>query len=335
MKASMFKILFSLMAITALMLTSCEGPEGPEGPQGPAGEDGKSAAIDCADCHNNSSLLKAKLMQYENSAHYMGSSYSFAGARDACAACHANEGFNDWAATSFGEVSAPDYPTPVACRTCHEIHVTNTIEDYKLVNAGAFNLMGDMTNNDEVDMGKGNQCAKCHQSRERNYGFEVGGSSLVNISSSHWGPHYGTQTNVMLGKGGFEMGSGYPTGDHIHNTASQDGCVSCHANTGDHTFAATLVSCESCHSGIESFDLGGFQTDFAAKLKQLEDLLVADGLLEMDEDGHGSPINGQEVEQNKAGALFNYFILVNDGSHGVHNPRYAEALLDNSIAVFE
>lgn len=338
MHQTLTKTLLVLVALFAIILISCEGPEGPEGPQGPAGADGKSAAIDCMDCHNSSTMLKAKMMQYEESLHYMGDAY-VRSTSASCAGCHSHEGFRVWAKDGYDKVAGVPEPTPVACRTCHDVHSKYTLEDYALVGTAKFNQFGDFTDGAEYDKGKSNMCAKCHQSRTRNYGLVHGSTEEYTISDSRFGPHHGPQSNVIMGNGAFRAGNAADWTDtkHTHGTsqALADGCVSCHANTGNHTFEATISSCDGCHSGIKSFDLGGFQTEVAAKLQELEDKLVAEGLLTVAVPGEmGSPKSGVKTTQSKAGALFNYFVIYEDGSKGVHNPKFVTKLLDNSLAVF-
>lgn len=339
MKASIFKLLLSLVAVAALLITSCEGPEGPagaQGPQGPAGDDGADGQgiTDCLQCHNNSTDLKAKIMQYEESMHYMGGAYSYAGGRGGCTGCHAHEGYEQWETTAYGDWTAPDYPTKIACRTCHEIHETYTIDDYALKNAGAFNLQALFADNYEVDMGKGNQCGKCHQARPRTYNIAPGSDEQVEIGP-HWGPHYGTQTNIAFGKGGYEIGEGYETNIHTHASGA-DGCVTCHVSEGNHNFEPELSACVACHSSAESFNHGDLQTEIAGLLSQLETHLVDAGVLEVEHEGEkGHPIEGITIPNAHAGAMYNYLMIYDDGSLGLHNPKYVRTLLQNSIAVFE
>ena len=155
----------------------------------------------------------------------------------------------------------------------------------------------------------------------------------INISSSHWGPHYGAQTNIFVGKGGVEIGDGFVS-EHSHASVA-DGCVSCHANTGDHTFKANIDACQKCHATAEDFAYRGFQESMETLIAELEGKLVAAGLLEVEHPGEkGHPIAGVKATHNQAGALFNYFLIYDDGSKGLHNPPYAKKLLENSIAVF-
>lgn len=324
-----FNTLTVLMLSVGLMafITACEGPEGPQGPQGPAGDDGQDGATTCMECHNFSTDLVAKIMNYEESGHYTGTSY-VRGSIGSCAACHSSEGFTMWAAGE--EVTGIATPTPVGCRTCHNIHKTYTEEDYDLTYNDPVSLIGDMTNGETVDLGAANLCVACHQSRDRGYGLENGGD--VEISSSHWGPHLGTQTNTLMGVGGYETAGG-AYNNSAHTTMITDGCVSCHMFNENHTFEADIAYCETCHDDIESFDYDGVQTQVAQLMDELKDHLIAEGLAaEEDEEVH--PVAGVTTSADKAGALFNYFLLVDDGSYGVHNPRYITALLDNSIAVF-
>ncbi len=86
-----------------------------------------------------------------------------------------------------------------------------------------------------------------------------------------------------------------------------------------------------CHDDVEDFDIDGVQSEVQALLDQLEELLVANGLL--DEEGH--QLTGTFPEDHAA-ALWNWlFIAEEDGSLGVHNPSYTKALLEWSLAVFE
>lgn len=339
MKATLTKIMLSLITIAALFIMSCEGPEGPAGTAGQDGADGKDAQIKCMDCHNESTLLKAKIAQYEGSMHYQGTAYARGASAD-CAPCHSNEGYNIWVKSGWdAAVAAVETPTPPACRTCHNIHETYSIDDYALKGTNKFNLQGDLTDNIEVDFGKGNLCAKCHQTRERNIGFDPtnGAGGEININSSHWGPHHGPQSNTVSGKGGYNAGdqADYANTTHTHGKGISDGCVSCHASTKNHTFEVSVTACQNCHSGFTTDNITAYQEDIKFMVAELEDKLVEAGLLSVDNEGTiGSPISGQVVSNDYAGALFNYFIVYEDGSWGIHNPRYIKNLLENSIAVF-
>ena len=154
---------------------------------------------------------------------------------------------------------------------------------------------------------------------------------IVNVSSTHWGPHHGPQSTVLLGIGG-ALASGSPS---MHYTLVEDGCPQCHLADGNHLFSPALnrqaiTACQTCHTDAENFDINGLQTEVKALIVELEHLLEAEGLLH---DGH--PLVG-EYPEAKAGALWNYIMLqIEDGSNGVHNPAYTKALLEASIEALQ
>ena len=43
----------------------------------------------------------------------------------------------------------------------------------------------------------------------------------------------------------------------------------------------------------------------------------------------------KEMTADQAKALYNYMVVYQDHSYGVHNPSYIRALLNNSIALVE
>jgi hypothetical protein len=280
--------------------------------------------------------MKAKVLQFEQTAKAESGVYA-RGTSGSCAGCHATEGYHQWNEVGdFTAISGVADPTPLECRACHEIHVTNTIEDYKLRGTEPFALLGMFTNNDVADMNKGNQCGKCHQARPRTYGIEIDNPGTI-TTGSHWGPHYGTQTNLWLGKGGFEVGGGFDAVTNRHNIGLYaDACVTCHVGeNANHTFAAQSSTCESCHSDVEA-TLDEGQNKRKALMLELAELLEAEGLLHRENaDDWGEAVSGVETSHNKAGALYNYLLVKYDGSYGVHNPAYTTKLLENSINVFK
>jgi hypothetical protein len=52
--------------------------------------------------------------------------------------------------------------------------------------------------------------------------------------------------------------------------------------------------------------------------------------MEVDDEGDASPVRGTfKIEE--AEAAWNYILLMEDSSMGIHNPGYARALVQNSI----
>jgi len=213
-------------------------------------------------------------------------------------------------------------PTRQDCRACHQIHTSYTGVDWALETTAPVKLyaFADVT----YDGGEGNLCANCHQPRRQIDEPDADGN--INVNSSHWGPHHGPQSAMLLGQGGAGV-TGTPS---FHANFVTDTCVTCHIGpNASHTFEAVMSTCSECHA--EDFDLGAAQAEVQALIDELADLLKAKGLL--DEGGH--PVVGI-YPAVQAEALWNYiFIAIEDSSLGVHNPNYTKALLEAGIAALQ
>ncbi len=330
----------SLLALVMiLVLAACAGDTGETGatgPAGPAGETGATGAagaagesattvdLSCVDCHDDTTLLTGKATAWEESLHGAGDAYAYAGGRAGCAGCHSGGAFTMAiaAGTSPGEYEAGDPdPTRQDCRACHEIHTSYTMADWALTTTDPVALYAfeDVT----FDGGEGNLCATCHQPRRQ---IDDAVDGMIEITSTHWGPHHGPQSAMLLGLAGAGDVSGSAS---AHATQVEDTCVTCHLGEGaSHTFEAQLEPCLACHSGAEDFDIDGLQTEVQAGLDELEAALIAKGWL--DEEGHPAVTSVPEAE---AAALWNWiYIAHEDKSLGVHNPAYTKALIEAGLA---
>jgi hypothetical protein len=331
-------LFFGLLALLALVLAACAGPEGPqgepgpagppgpEGPQGPAGAAGAAgtmADLTCAECHTDTDLITGKETAWSESVHGSGEAY-VRGTSNRCAGCHSGDAFSEMVAAGLTastiEAGDPD-PTRQDCRTCHQVHTTYTSADWALETTDpvTFNTAQDFT----FDGGTGNLCANCHQPLSA-IGEAVDG--VIEVTSTHWGPHHGPQSTMLLGIGG---GGGVEGSPSAHYSMVENTCVSCHLGEGDdHTFEPSVAACTACHADAEDFDINGVQTEVQAMLDELEEALVAKGML----DEEGEPVVGSYPEA-EAAALWNWiYITHEDKSLGVHNSAYTEALLE---AAFE
>ncbi|MFH1716829.1 MAG: cytochrome c3 family protein [Planctomycetota bacterium] len=282
---------------------------------------------DCMSCHNDTTVITDKQTGMSEAVHGTGESYG-RGTSAGCAGCHSGGAFSKMVAAGLtpDTVEAGDpNPTRQDCRTCHQVHTSYTVADWALETTAPVKLYAfeDKT----YDGGKGNLCANCHQPRRLIAAPDADGN--INVSSSHWGPHHGPQSAMLLGQGGAGDVIGNPS---AHAMLVRDTCVTCHiGKDNSHTFEAVMSSCLDCHQDAEDFDIDGVQTEVEALIAQVRDLLVAKGLL--DEEGH--PIVGI-YPAAQASALWNYiFIVIEDGSLGVHNPLYTKALLEASIAALQ
>ncbi len=321
-----------LVCVVSVFL-GCEGKEGPAGPAGADGASGGTAA--CGTCHNVTTSVLGKQAQWATSMHAIGTSWG-RGSSDGCATCHSSEGFTAMLAEGLdanSSVTASSSPTSANCRTCHPIHKNYDETDYSLTTTAAVKLTGSIPNDTVVDIGKGNLCVNCHQTRNRGYGLDPNASGDIEINSSHWGPHHGTQSNILVGvgAGAFEVKGSLAYTNTPHATMVKDGCVTCHVHNDSHTFEPSDDACTTCHGA--DFDYSAQQEEIAALFEELNQALVKEGILAGDAEEGYHPVVGTTT-MAKAGALFNAFLIADDGSMGAHNFKHTKALLQNSIEVF-
>lgn len=309
-----------LLAACGFALMGCEGSEGPAGPPGPIAD---ASDLTCTQCHDGSSLITGKTAAWSESLHGTGEAY-VRGTSRSCAGCHSGGAFQEmvFAGLNPGSLEAGDPdPTRQDCRTCHQIHTSNTAADWALTTMDPVELYA--FDGVIYDGGQGNLCATCHQPR-RGIADAVDGE--IAITSTHWGPHHGPQSAMLLGIAGAGNVVGSPM---VHYTGVEGTCVGCHMGEGDnHTFEADVAACQGCHSGAENFDINGVLTENQAMLDELEAGLIALGWL--DEEGHPTVAS---VPEAQAAALWNWiYIAHEDKSLGVHNPAYTRALLEAGLA---
>ncbi len=337
---SIFKLVLLCFAF-AVMASSCvkEGPMGPageDGVDGVDGQDGQDGQITCLACHAGNSM-EAIQAQFAMSVHSAGAiAVDYAGGRAACAQCHSHEGFVQYA--EFGGVLG-DITNPSAweCSTCHGIH--NTFEEgytssLRLTDPVVANFNSSVT----MDLiGNSNLCAVCHQSRTAEPNTATPGETF-RISNTHYGPHHGPQANIVMGEGFAELpGSvAYPAAGNSFHHQEGASCVGCHMGEfgvgGGHSFIPSLQACIDCHdSEMDDYNYGGVQSTTASQLEQLRDKLVELGVVEyVEADDAYEPVVGT-YPMVQAQAYFNWIGIEEDRSLGVHNPKYVNAILTNTL----
>ena len=327
-------LLSSLVVFFGLILAACAGsagpagPAGPQGPAGPAGPAGSAAEImttdlSCTECHNDTTLITGKKTAWSESRHGTGEAF-VRGTSSSCAGCHSGGGFSARIAAGLDpdEVEAGDpNPTRQDCRACHQIHTTFTKDDFALETTDPVELFA--VEGATFDGGEGNLCVNCHQPRRN---FPAAEDGVITGITSHWGPHHGPQSAMLLGVGGSVEGS-----PSAHYSVVEDTCVTCHMGEGrNHTYEPNVANCQGCHADLENFDRNGVQTEVQAMLDELGELLVAEGVLsENGPDGHPTV---EEAPEDVATALWNWiYVAHEDGSLGVHNSAYTKALLQAGL----
>ena len=356
---NIFRLLtLAVAAMAFAFVTSCEGPAGPAGPAGADGQDGANGAPGqdinetCKQCHNEGTdVLNTAQQQFGESGHAIGTYYDRSGQ---CAGCHNTEGFlsrvgltgsAEWAA-----VSGTSALTQISCYTCHNVHATYTLDDWGLTNtAQVVSLFGQASDTDGHESytmtdfsatDNSNLCLACHQSRDRGGVPTPTSTEDVEITSSHWGPHYGIQGQILLNYNHAGPGTGYATEGTVGHLGQT--CMSCHMVNGDHSLAINYDNCATtCHGGAgdgdaveaaqealyteiktDLFALGAYLTTQGAMSENLEDNVIV---------GY-SPVRGYMASAAEARGVWNYMTVYQDHSYGVHNPSYIRKLLENTKA---
>lgn len=345
-------------AVAFAFVTGCEGPEGPQGPAGTAGADGADGqdgadGVDanetCKQCHNDeTTVINAVMTQFEEGAHSVGTYYDRDGQ---CAACHNNEGFRariDY--TAVDDIDAfVGAASPISCYTCHGIHESYTTDDWMLTNANQVTdpILGFYSPDyDQVallDIGNSNMCLQCHQSRDR--GNVPGPETAADgeITSTHWGPHYGVQGSVLNAVGGVNVAgsASYPDQGAGAHAGLDNACITCHMPEANHNLEVDYATCATtgCHPTEDAAEdlQEALHDEILADRLALGALLEAQGVMavdEVDEDGvtplSYEPVVGAATAAQMRG-VWNYMVVYQDHSYGLHNPTYIRALLANSI----
>lgn len=296
----------------------------------------------CFECHSdvNTELIAAH-QQWSNSRHASGFNIDRSSA--SCAGCHTSEGFV--ARVAGGSSGAVDNPTVIHCFTCHAPHTRGNL-------SLRVTTPQKLANGFMRDIGSGNICTACHQSRQ-NVNTYVARDTVE--LSEHWGPHHGPQGDMFNTTNGFEYSWFSYEQSLGHRNGTVDGCLDCHFKTtennilGGHSFNMTFTTLEeggavtaenpngcnvsTCHDGgVDDFNHAGVQANIENLVDSLQTILFNAGLV--DDTGH--PLDDVIVTSlaepgDSAGAVWNYLIVHEDRSRGIHNPRYVTGLLESAI----
>jgi len=260
--------------------------------------------------------------------------------------------------------------TAITCATCHDPHSDEN--PHQLRAAELVKLADGANIVTITNAGAGSLCMNCHQSRTGSYTnslveYPAGRPTFAGGTSS-FGPHDNPAAMMLEGVNGYTYGKDIPSSAHRNSVT--DTCAGCHmqpvvssdpafTKAGGHTFSMTYSNasgvvvdkvdvCVQCHGPITSFDMvkvdyngdgiiEGVQTEVGKLLAKLSTLFppstyqsnsanyVADGLVK-------SPSVKTNWPAKFLQAAWNYQLVNNDLSKGVHNTAYAVGLLKASIA---
>lgn len=338
MKLNKMLVFVGVLIIASAALAACgAGPQGPEGPAGPAGPQGEpgpaavSADLSCTECHNDTAIISGKRANWQESLHGSGTAFIEEGGNTSCAFCHSGATFSEAIAAggNFTTVESADAnPTHQDCRTCHQIHVTYTGEDWALETDAPVALV---TSGATFDGGAGNLCANCHQARRYMANFVDKTDATKYAVTGRFNTHYSVQVDVLMGLGDFGV-EGKPS---AHYEKVENTCVGCHMGEGAaHNFEPQITACQECHTDVEDFNVDGYLTEFEEQYAELEAALLAKGMLTKAADGTISTVPGT-YDAGPSQALFFYNLVHEDGSEGIHNPEYFKALMENALAALK
>jgi hypothetical protein len=247
--------------------------------------------------------------------------------------------------------------SPFSCAMCHDPHSAEGAHQLREVETTLSNgapIMGG---------GMGKLCMNCHMGRRN--ADEYPESNLGN-PSSHFGPHYGVQADMLHATNVVTFGRKLPTtSGHLQG----DACVDCHMAEGhvdeeDNVILAgshswnmvfpdttdNVEACAPCHGEIgESFADKKFFFNFNADHDgdgvdeglQEEVHGLMDHLAELLP--HADTVAGYDAHDALADettllelkAAYNYEVVYYDHSYGVHNPAFTVALLKTTIEALE
>jgi hypothetical protein len=197
-----------------------------------------------------------------------------------------------------------------------------------------------------------NACAQCHNHRGASW------------TSSSRPPHHSPQYNMLLGTVG-EVTNGVPNFPGTHSRIEKQ-CVACHMQTSPHSDGPPEISavtghtfgvnsyeaCAKCHKdaataeGLANLVSTGTSIyiqnvktalDFWAMTKVPDSLWTKYGTRAWEYTTPGTlssagagPTSAEQVQipDNIKKARFNLYLVLHDGSGGIHNPFYSQHLLD-------
>ncbi len=272
------------------------------------------------------------------------------GSSASCAQCHSGSGFVAWIKGNKAPLTTAPPLAKIACAVCHDPHdATNSFqlrtETATLQNGVAIS-----------DIGEGALCMNCHQARTEAVSYT---DDYLNKLSTHYGPHHGPQGDVIAGTNAITFGHNISSSPHMQVA---DGCIACHMASasvnpdgsrqlfGSHSLNMVdprtgndnVAACAPCHGDIGTHfsdkkyyingnaDLDGngqadgLQIEMEGLLNKLALLLPPVGSTDVS-------ITDSSVTLTQAQAAYNYFMVEEDRSLGIHNPAFTFGIMKASI----
>lgn len=261
-----------------------------------------------------------------------------------CDGCHTSEGFIRDHDAAYGAYEFPEEQSFIGCVTCHDPHnAGGDVAQIRDLGDQQLSYIAD----DEGDVptisgfGYGQLCVQCHHARRDAANVQ----GQIENGSSHFGPHHSAQGDMFIGNGSYEI-PGYEyarLNDGFNHNGVENGCVGCHMvrdaevhgevqEHAFHTFSPEVGSCTGCHNDMT--DIDAFRADLTAEIQgKIDQIAVLCGYTDhVDFEENWDANNGDNAETWQREIAYAAFFIFGDGSMGLHNPTYANSLLDNAIA---
>ncbi|MGE5498639.1 MAG: multiheme c-type cytochrome [Syntrophothermus sp.] len=244
----------------------------------------------------------------------------------------------------------------LSCQACHDPHGNDNPNALRTVKTDS------LLNSYKITWGgKGQLCMSCHVSR-KNGNTVVTNTAPLYGWADRFNPHHSNQTDMLVGQNAYEFGNPKPFLGKVTHKGVEDACVTCHmqpkADVGsplsNHGFNMTYVDsktgqtkdmiyvCQNCHGKeVTSFDdIKGEDYDgngvVEGAMVEVKNLVTAlEKVLPKDATGAvvSMKADSAKIYGKKAlvAGVYNYWFVMNDGSMGAHNTKYAVALLQQSL----
>jgi len=267
----------------------------------------------CGECHQDEH--HPYFEEWSESAHSVSNQTSFVVSNKRCVKCHVAQNFVMFAKDPENYrdtiLVTGENIEPITCVTCHDPH------SKKYPGQLRFDVTGSNT-----------ICDECHTS-------EI---DVVDINAT---PHH-TTSEVLSGSPNFGFryeGETYQNSAHTY--AATERCINCHvfmtpfvegegAKTG-HTFEPRVEACADCHTDyFTAVDTSIHETRFDYRGVQSK----TDSLMTVLENKLSLANSADSLTDAFKEARYNLLSVQQEGSHGIHNTKLVQKLLQDAITRF-
>ena len=342
----------------------CENCHGPASQHTFGGADRIATSLSSGNCGQCHDAMPHHPHNYEWNQTLHATGYVY---RVGCSPCHSSKDFIE---TFDPDYASKDVRATglegITCAACHDPHSDEghyqlrVVPDVELGEASVTNAPYVYPVAVISEGGDGKLCMQCHKSRRTAEEY------VTHTGSPYFGPHHGPQADMLAGVNAIDYGEALASSRHLASV--EDSCVQCHMqdvletrpdkdevytnmlnHAGQHVFSMSwdggtpgsegddvdlVGTCLECHGPLDDFNFGGGDYDRDGVVegvqKEIHDMLEELALL-LPPIGSATVSVDSSYDAQQKKAVYNYLFVEEDGSHGVHNPKYAAGLLRASL----